>query len=314
MQHIKTVQEHRRDLASLHIENLELWEYEVSGGFKLRGYYTPPTGKPVLHFIHGNGFCGLVYEKLLAPLQEHFDLFLSDAQGHGNSDDGPEFTHWRQSADYFSEAWQFFSPMWQNVTHIACGHSFGAVNTILMMAKHRDLFDRAILLDPIIMPPLDAFVATTLGSLGLSRYLPMVKQAADRTTFWPDKDSLWDYFHERGVFRGWDEQCLKSYLTHAIREDEEGYFLKCPPRIEAAIFGSYAKNLWDSIKRINKPVSVLYGDSTYGFLLRSIDKLEQVNSNFECAAVSGGHCFMMEDSHASSDLLLNKLLNRDKES
>ena len=67
------------------LNGLKPWEYNVKEGFTLRGYYTPATGKPVIHFIHGNGFCGLTYEHLLAHLQQDFDLFISGPFGQGSS-------------------------------------------------------------------------------------------------------------------------------------------------------------------------------------------------------------------------------------
>ncbi len=52
------------------------WSHSCSAGFTLRGWHTPPSGKPLLHFLHGNGYCGRVYEPLLALLAEDFDLWL----------------------------------------------------------------------------------------------------------------------------------------------------------------------------------------------------------------------------------------------
>ena len=31
------------------------WSHDTSAGFTLRGWHTPPSGKPLLHFLHGNG-------------------------------------------------------------------------------------------------------------------------------------------------------------------------------------------------------------------------------------------------------------------
>ncbi|WP_369819927.1 alpha/beta fold hydrolase, partial [Oleiphilus sp. HI0079] len=75
----------------------------------------------MIHFLHGNGFNGLVYEKFLGPLSKHFDLFLSNAQGHGDSDAGERFTNWDDSAHYFSEVWQHYSSMWNDVPRVGLG-------------------------------------------------------------------------------------------------------------------------------------------------------------------------------------------------
>ncbi|MGE8479537.1 MAG: alpha/beta hydrolase, partial [Pseudomonas shirazensis] len=41
------------------------WSHDCSEGFTLRGWRSPASGKPLLHFLHGNGFCSLAYQPLL---------------------------------------------------------------------------------------------------------------------------------------------------------------------------------------------------------------------------------------------------------
>ena len=74
------------------------WSHESSAGFTLRGWHTPPSGKPLLHFIHGNGFCTRTYEPMLEKLAGHFDHWLCDMQGHGDSDHGGAFRGWEEEA------------------------------------------------------------------------------------------------------------------------------------------------------------------------------------------------------------------------
>ena len=296
-------------MSSLH--SLRPWQYEVSGGFTVRGVFTEPTGKPVLHFIHANGFCGLTYEKLLAPLQDYVDIFISDAQGHGDSDAGPEYAGWNRSALYFSEVWSHFSHLWAGVPKIACGHSYGAVMSSVMMAKQPALFDQAILLDPAYAPAMAGNAMYLLSQFGLTKHMVLSKQAAIRNTEWQSEEELWDYFHQRGVFEGWEDDCLRSYLKHAMRRTGTGSIqLKCPPRIEAAIFASYPRWLWSSLKSIRVPVTVLYGKKTFPFILNSLPKLQKANANFDLLGVDGGHCFMQEDSLATSRDILSILKTR----
>jgi pimeloyl-ACP methyl ester carboxylesterase len=85
---------------------LQPWYHSCSAGFTLRGEHSVPSGKPVLHFVHGNGYCTRTYEPMLELLAPHFDLFLSDVQGHGNSDHGGRFHGWNRTADLCLEAWR----------------------------------------------------------------------------------------------------------------------------------------------------------------------------------------------------------------
>lgn len=277
------------------LHGLKPWEYEVKKGFTLRGYYTPATGKPVIHFVHGNGFCGLTYEHLLSHLQDDFDLFISDAQGHGESDSGEEFKGWNASAKLTSKVWKHFSVQWDDVPKFALGHSFGAVLTTLMMAKDASLFDAGILMDPVYIAPKMAGSMSLLGRVGLLRYMPLTRQARIRTRSWSSFQAAWDYLYQRGTFKGWQDGCLKSYIDHALSEDETGTLtLKCPAEIESGIFASYPQKLWASIERIKQPMFMMYGAKTYSFVLETLPKVHQANLYYDFLELPGGHCFMQE--------------------
>ena len=121
---------------------LEPWQYTPREGFTIRGWHSRPSGKPLLHFLHGNGFCGRMYEPMLTPLARDFDLWLSDVQGHGDSDHGGRFAGWNRSADIAMEALHQQGSAFKNVPHFALGHSFGGVLTSLILGEHRAQFKR----------------------------------------------------------------------------------------------------------------------------------------------------------------------------
>lgn len=284
------------------------WEYQVKPGFMLRGYHTSPTGKPVIHFIHGNGFCGLTYEHLLAELNTDFDLFISDAQGHGNSDAGDQFKGWDETSRLARKVWKEFAPLWSDVPKFAMGHSFGAVLSTLMMAKEPGLFDGGVLMDPVYAPPRMATTMSFLGKTGLLKYMPLSRQARIRTQRWESYQATWDYLYQRGTFKGWQDCCLKSYIDHALLADESGQMsLKCPPHIEAAIFSSYPNNLWKAIQSIQQPMVMLYGAKTYSFVLDSLSRIHQANSHYDFIKMPGGHCFMQEDPLLSATEIKMKI-------
>lgn len=290
------------------LKNLIPWEYEVSAGYVARGVYTQPTGKPVLHFVHGNGFCGLSYEVLLSHLQDDVDIFISDAQGHGDSDAGDSYVGWNRCSHHLEEVWRHYAPMYGEVPRIASGHSYGAIMSTLIMARQPALFDYGLLLDPTYAPPAMARAFSAFGSLGLTRNLPLAKQARVRGASWPNEQELWQYFHKRGVFKEWRDECLRSYLDHAIEKQEDGsYSLKCPPFIEADIFSTYAKGLWRAIAKVRQPVTMFYGEATFPFILKSRTKIRKSNPYFDFTAMPGGHCFMQEHPEHSAREVKRKL-------
>ena len=284
------------------------WNYQTRSGMVLRGYHSEPSGKPVIHFIHGNGFCGLTFEVLLSHFQQDYDLFISDGQGHGDSDAGGKYPGWNRSAKYFAEVWSHHESMWGGVPRIAMGHSYGAIMSTLIIAHQPELFDTGILMDPVYAPPMMARTMTTLSTLKLSQRMPLVRQARIRTRSWESYQAVWDYLYQRGTFKGWQDECLKSYIDHALMRDKDGAMhLKCPPRIEASIFSAYAKGLWPAIKQVNKPMTMLYGDKTYSFVKRSRSKIHEVNLNYDFIEMKGGHCFMQEQPEQTAREIKRKL-------
>jgi pimeloyl-ACP methyl ester carboxylesterase len=286
---------------------LQPWSYRVSGGFVVRGMHSRPTGRPVLHFLHGNGYCGMVYRALLEPLSEHFDLFLSDVQGHGDSDHGGRFRGWNRTADYCVEAWQHHAALWRGQPVYALGHSFGGVITSLVMAQHPELFRRAVLLDPVLFTPAMIGVMGLSDVTGLSRLNVLANRARRRRSHWPDARSAFDSLHGRGIFRGWEDRCLWDYVHHALRPVDDGLALKCRPSREADIFGSFPRRLWRSLARVQTPTVLLHGTRTYPFVRKSAARFAATNGNVRVERFGGGHCFMMVRPDATADRVLAAL-------
>lgn len=290
------------------IQNLVPWEYKLPAGFTVRGYHSQPSGKPVIHFIHSNGFCGLTFEVLLEKFQNEYDFFISDALGHGESDAFMDYPDWNKNALNFEKVWQHFMPMWGSVPKIAMGHSYGAVISTLLIAKDPSLFDMGILLDPVYAPPRLANAMSVMSTTGLMKKTALAKQAQVRTVKWPSEQAAWDYFYQRGIFKGWQDDCLQSYLKHGLSKHDDGSMhLKCPARIESAIFATYVTGLWRAIKAVNKPVALFYGDKTYPFISKAILKIRKTNPHYDFIEMPGGHCFMQENPVLTAQGVKQKL-------
>ena len=279
------------------------WSYATTHGFTLRGFYTPPSGKAVLHILHGNGYCSRMYQPFLAHLVPHFDLFLSDAQGHGDSDHGGTFIGWNQSADLAFEAWQAHQQLFLDVPCYGVGHSFGGVLTALINSKTTSPFDAVVLLDPVLFTPGMLMVMQSLEWLGLYKKNPMVKKALNRRQHWPDQNSAFAYLHQRGMFKNWQDDALASYIDHALHHNDEGLALKCRAEREAEIFASYPKQLWPQLKLPCSPTLLIYGNKTYPFVSKSAEKWRKLNQSVQLHELTGGHCFMQENPKESAELV-----------
>jgi len=288
---------------------LQPWSHSSSAGFTLRGWHSQPSGKPLLHFLHGNGFCGRTYEPLLTHLTQHFDLWLCDIQGHGDSDHGGRFLGWNRNAELAVEAFEAGRGIFGEVPRYACGHSFGGVLTSLILAREPALFQRAVLLDPVIFTPTMVGVMAFSEALGLHRRTTMAKKALGRRASWASREAAFKGLHNRGIYRGWTEPALQAFVDHALRELPDGSVeLKCRPSREAEIFSSYPRRLWSSLSRVRTPTHILHGEHSYPFVARSVARWCAINPHVSARVVPGGHCFMQEDPDAAAQRAVDFLL------
>lgn len=281
--------------------SLIAWSHSTSAGFTLRGWHSPPSGRPLLHFLHGNGFCTRAYAPMLARLEAHFDLWLCDLQGHGESDHGGRFLGWNRNAELAVEAFEAGRGRFGEVPRLALGHSFGGVLTSLVLARHPALFQRAVLLDPVIFTPAMIGVMAFSEVLGLHRRTTLAKRARARRHQWSDREAAFKALQGRGIFRGWRDDALAAYVDHAIKAVEGGVELKCRPSREAEVFSSCPKRLWPSLARLATPTLILHGEASYPFVARSVARLCALNGHVSAQVVEGGHCFMQEDPDAAAE-------------
>lgn len=289
------------------------WSYSTRHGFTLRGFYTPPSGKAVLHILHGNGYCSRMYQPFLAQLLPHFDLFLSDAQGHGDSDHGGVFVGWNQSADLALEALLAHRHLFADVACYGLGHSFGGVLTALINSKPNSPFDAVVLLDPVLFTPGMLALMRTLDWFGLYQKNPLAKKALNRRQHWPDRDSAYSYLHQRGMFKNWQDEALASYIDHALHHTQQGLTLKCKAEREAEIFASYPAQLWRQLRQSCGPTLLIHGHDTYPFVSKSAKKWHKINHAIQLHQVKGGHCFMQENPKDSASIVFNFLRQQAKE-
>ncbi|ENO77134.1 alpha/beta fold hydrolase [Thauera sp. 63] len=272
------------------------WSHRLGNGHTLRGHHSPPSGRPVIHFLHGNGYCGLTYAPMLERLSERFDLFLSDVPGHGDSDHGGRFPGWNHCAEFALEAWRAHQPRFGNVDVHAVGHSFGSVLSTLMLARSPETFRRAVLLDPVLFPPAMIGLMALSDVVGLYSRNTLAQRASKRRHHWNSRAEAMDGLRNRGMFKGWRDDALQAYVQHALRDHPGGGVeLKCRPSREAEIFGSYPRRLWASLARITTPTLVLRGEDTYPFAARAVERWTRSNPVARREVLPGGHCFMQED-------------------
>jgi len=291
------------------LSELEPWSFQLKPGFRLRGWRTAFTGKPLICFLHGNGFSGLTYLPMLKLLIDDFDLLITDLPGHGDSDVGRRFEPWNGSAKWALDVVHYFSAQLPDSSNVyGLGHSYGGVITGLMAGKDTQVFDKCMLLDPVIFSSKMLKLMKVVDAIGILDKTKLAKTARKRSEHWESRESAYAELHGRGGFKGWRDDALKSYIDYALTDSKSGVSLKCPTRIESKIYSSYPNDLWGYLKNMDVPCKILTAEKSFPFIQSSANKLE-VHSNYTTEAVKGGHCFMQEDPDHAAKLIKEWFLN-----
>jgi pimeloyl-ACP methyl ester carboxylesterase len=191
---------------------------------------------PPLLLHHANGFCKGVWGLVAEELRDEFRVLALDARGHGESSrpKAADSYAWRQFAeDAQTLAQRLAAELGVPRLAAGVGHSFGGTSLLCAAARKPDLFERLVLVDPVIPAPLAE------NSPGRAAHLDaLVDNARRRRHHWPSRPEARAWFAERSLFRDWEPRALDLYVADGLRECEDGSVeLRCPGEVEAAVFG-----------------------------------------------------------------------------
>lgn len=266
------------------------------------------------HFVHGNGFCGRTLTPVANQLQalltgevgaggDHADGFLfTDLPGHGDAPPAPEqaqrrMPDWIAMADHLADsvAGRGRAPL------IGVGHSMGGVVTLLAAARHPGLFERIVLLDPVLFSSEVLLFQRMMRLTGWWTKTGLVKSVSARRARWPDRATAREELSRKSLYRQWRTDALDAFVQHGLKpvldddsQPTEEVMLSCDPEWEAAIFGSYPKGLWQAVQEVSCRVDIMVACSSYPFIKRSTAKAARMNSLIKVHPIDGSHCFPME--------------------
>ncbi|MDP6688053.1 MAG: alpha/beta hydrolase [Alphaproteobacteria bacterium] len=218
-----------------------------TGGLDIAVYRVlnrPDGGKepaPALIWAHANGFNAGCYLPLLRRLSDHFHVFAYDARGHGASsrpldDLERDYAMVRFAEDLSAIAARVRWMIGDGVPLHFASHSLGGLAAVLLEAELDEApFDSLTLFEPPIYPP----VGHVERAAALVHSPIFVRWAAGRQGRFPDREALRDEVQNIITYRRFSDEMMAAYLDAAVEPDEDsesGLVLRCPGRIEAAIY------------------------------------------------------------------------------
>jgi pimeloyl-ACP methyl ester carboxylesterase len=249
---------------------------------------------PIALLHHANGFAAAVWGPVAERLRGHFRVVAVDARGHGDS------TVPENADDY---RWENFGHDLAGVARavaaehpdgrvaLGLGHSFGGTACLTAAASAPGLFERLVLLDPVILPP-PAEGERTAPSTGGSR---LAERARKRRGVWPSREAALAKWHSKPLFEAWDPRALELYAAECLRDRPDGQVeLKCRGEIEATIFESSVHfDPWARAAKVTAPTLVLWAE--HGDFPREVhEELARVLPDGRMQTFDGGHLMAME--------------------
>ena len=249
---------------------------------------------PLALLHHANGLCAGVWGLVADGLRSSFRVVAMDARGHGDSSKpkGREAYRWDCFADdvvAVAEALTRDAPARR--VGLGMGHSFGGTAILVAAARRPDLFERLVLVDPVVPIP-DSVAATPERAAHIARLASAARERQQVRASRAEARAAWA---ERRFFADWDPRALDLYVAEGLRDRPDGRVeLKCPGEVEASIFEQGgAIDLMAHAPKVRAPALVL--SATHGEFPRAMyERLVRALPHGSLEDVDTGHLAPME--------------------
>lgn len=262
---------------------------------------------PLALLHHANGFCAGVWGLVVERLQPRLRMIAIDARGHGDSSKprDPEAYRWDHFAgDLVEVADQVLARFAAPRFALGLGHSFGGTATLVAAARRPDLFERLVLVDPVIPPP----PSVDIPEARRAHVNTLADAARARAMVRPSRADAVRAWSTRKFFSRWDPRALALYAADGLFDRPDGQVEhKCPGEIEAMIFEqSGSLDVASHASQVQAPTLFLrarYGD----FPLALYQALAAKMRDGCVEEVDAGHLMPMERPDLVADATLAHL-------
>lgn len=207
-----------------------------------------------LVFNHATGFHARCWDETIRSLLRlHPDLHILalDQRGHGRSDASP-FDNWRAFAEDLIAVMDALSVS----TALGVGHSMGAHAMLFAQSLRADLFERLVLVDPVIFSP-EFYQHENQFDMKSAFEHPTARRRAQ----FDSVEAMIERFHGREPFSLFTEQALRDYCEYGVTPSDDGKSVQllCDPAFEAGIYTTALSNgaIIDAAAQVDVPVDVI---------------------------------------------------------
>ena len=238
----------------------------------------------ILHFSHANGFPAACYRKMFSYLDRVFEIEYINMIGHDPQ--RPVTERWPHLvAELVERLRSYKEPV------LGVGHSLGGYLTMLAALERPELFRAIVVLDSPVIGTWAGRAFGLVKRFGLVDRVTPAGATRDRRSHWKSAEEAYKHFHGRKVFRNFDPDCLRDYVTLGMVPAAHGVRLAFDPKIETRIYRTIPHDLVRDLPRLALPRGFICG--------RESEQMRQAGlaatrKFFRVVRVAGGHLFPFE--------------------
>jgi len=91
-----------------------------------------------------------------------------------------------------------------------------------------------------------------------------------------------DELSRKALYKQWPSVVMDDFIQSGTKRlSDNTITLACNPQWEAALFGSYPKQLWKHIKNLKTQTDIVIPDNSIAFIPSAVRKAVKINSNIK---------------------------------
>lgn len=248
------------------------------------------TGKPVLHFVHANGFPAQVYTSLFKHWERVFSIEYIKL--FGMHPDYPPDNHW------------------QKLTHQACDKDPTHISQVialdpsLLMGKMSLIYQLSKIMDDALCP------LTGSQHYFVDKISPASKSKYRKDTF-DSRQNAHDSLRQKGLFRAFDRRAFDDYIRHGLTAKDDKFTLAITKGVEIGIFRTIPSLYWAKSLTIYRPTTLIAGKDSY---FTHIGSYQAIHDNWGIPIIyaDGSHMFPLEKPDSTAHLVLDTITKQIK--
>lgn len=243
--------------------------------------------KPVINFVHANGFPAGSYCTFLAGFSPDYTTIAHEQFGHNHN--YPVHNNYQHLV---TELVDFLKKQEDKV--ICIGHSFGGVVSFIAACQHPELFRGLVMLDPPVFSGSLSFLLNIAKKTPFIDKLSPAGKAKTRQRHWPLETDLVNNFARKTLFKNFDPRCLQDYVNSGVVKNNKRLELTFSPEVEADIFRHLPCNLSKFKNKLTVPAALIYGEKSDVLPVRYFENFVKLNPITLTKMPNGGHMFPLE--------------------